>query len=186
MIQKAVAFATKAHSGAVRKGTVIPYITHPLEAAVIVSMITNDEEMIAAALLHDVIEDAGVTWQDLEKEFGSRVASLVWEETEDKTKSWHERKAATIEHLRHASLDVKIITLGDKLSNMRCTARDYLAIGDAIWNRFNEKRKPHHKWYYENVARELKELAVYPSYQEYLNLCRFVFGDMNDYLDEEI
>lgn len=185
MIEEAVAFATKAHSGAVRKGTSIPYITHPLEAAVIVSTITEDEEMIAAALLHDVIEDAGITREELAKEFGKRVAGLVWEESEDKSKSWLQRKAATIEHLQSAGREVKIITLGDKLSNMRCTARDYLAIGDRIWQRFNETRKSLHKWYYESVAHELRELAEYPSYQEYVNLCRLVFGDMKEDLDKE-
>lgn len=177
MIQKAVAFATKAHYGAVRKGTTIPYITHPLETAVIVSTITEDRDVIAAALLHDVIEDAGITQKQLAEEFNERIAALVGEESEDKTKSWIERKTATIEHLRDADRDVKILTLGDKLSNMRCTARDYLAIGDQIWHRFNEKNKQSHKWYYESVAKEIKELAVYPCYHEYVTLCRMVFGD---------
>ena len=84
MIGEAAVFAERAHRGVFRKGTDIPYITHPMEAAVIVSAFTDDEEMIAAALLHDVMEDAGVTRGELEQAFGPRVAWLVMDESEDK------------------------------------------------------------------------------------------------------
>lgn len=177
MIQKAVAFATKAHEGFVRKGTNIPYITHPLETAVIVSMMSEDEELIAAALLHDVIEDTAITKEELEENFGTRVFQLVCAESEDKSKSWLERKTSTIEHLQVAGRDEKILTLGDKLSNMRSTARDYLAIGDQIWNRFNEKRKSYQGWYYVSVAKALADMEEFSCYQEYLALCKYVFGN---------
>ncbi len=175
IVKKAVAFAEAAHRGAVRKGTNIPYITHPLDTAVIVASITEDKELIAAAILHDVVEDAGVTREELKEAFGSRVADLVMAETEDKTKTWMERKRATLEHLTHASRDEKILVLGDKLSNIRSTARDYLLLGEVFWNRFNEKRKALHQWYYEGVAEQLRELADYPQYQEYETLCKMVF-----------
>lgn len=177
MVKKAAAFAERAHKGAVRKGTVIPYITHPLEAAVIVASITGDQELIAAALLHDVIEDAGVSRERLEAEFGSRVANLVAAETEDKTKSWKERKSATLEHLKTASRDEKLVILGDKLSNLRCTARDYFLLGEQIWERFNEKRKEQHGWYYLGVAERLQELRDLAEYQEYVKLCHMLFGE---------
>lgn len=178
MIEEAVNFAAWAHQGAVRKGTKIPYITHPLETAVIVSMITQDEELIAAALLHDVIEDSGVTWNQLQEKFGTRVADLVQMESEDKTRSWKERKSETLEHLKTASEEIRILTLGDKLSNMRSTARDYLAIGDDIWQRFNEKKKECHAWYYWGIAKELKDMQDNPFYQEFVQLCRYVFGEI--------
>lgn len=177
MIRKAAAFAEQAHRGAVRKGTVVPYITHPLEAAVIVASITEDQELIAAALLHDVIEDAGVSQAQLEAEFGSRVAQLVAAETEDKSKSWKERKWTTIEHLKTAGRDEKLVVLGDKLSNIRSTARDYLLFGEQIWERFNEKRKEQHGWYYLGVAECLAEFKDLPAYQEYVKLCRMVFPE---------
>ena len=63
MVEKAVAFATKSNEGTFRKGTKIPYIVHPLETAVIVALMVTDEELICAALLHDVVEDTGVTSQ---------------------------------------------------------------------------------------------------------------------------
>lgn len=177
MIKEAVEFARRAHEGAFRKGTNIPYITHPLETAVIVSQMTSEEAMITAALLHDTIEDAGVKSEDIEREFGPRVAMLVCAESEDKTKSWLQRKTATLEHLRNAARDIKILTLGDKLSNMRTTSRDYLLLGDEIWKRFNVKEKEKHAWYYNTMIDLLKDLSDFPSYQEYVDLCRFVFGE---------
>ena len=176
MVKKAAEFAEKAHRGAVRKGTSIPYITHPLDTAVITSMMTEDEEVISAALLHDTIEDAHVTYEELREQFGSRIADLVREESEDKSKSWQERKAHTLEHLKGADLDVKILVLSDKLSNMRNTARDYLLLGEHIWQRFNVKEKERHAWYYNSMIKLLEELCDYPQYQEYVKLCRMVFG----------
>ncbi len=95
MVQKAAIFASQAHEGKVRKGTKIPYIIHPLETAAIVSGLTGDEAVICAALLHDVIEDTQVTYEELLEQFGNRVAGLVRFESEDKSKSWQERKAET-------------------------------------------------------------------------------------------
>lgn len=177
MIKEAAAFAARAHEGVFRKGTMVPYIVHPMEAAAIVTAFTKDEEMIAAALLHDVIEDAGVTEEELREKFGLRVAALVAEESEDKSKSWLERKAATIEKLQSASRDAKILALGDKLSNIRSTARDYLVMGDALWQRFNETDKSKHAWYYWGMAEGFKELKDHIYYSEYVMLCRAVFGE---------
>ena len=155
MIEQAAAFAAKAHEGAFRKGTCIPYITHPLETAVIVAGFTLDEEMIAAALLHDVVEDAGVTREELEAQFGTRVADLV-------------------------------MALADKLSNMRCTARDYLMLGERLWERFNEKDKNKHAWYYWGIARGCRELEEHVYYKEYIMLCQSVFGSDREHALGEV
>lgn len=176
MIAEAAAFAERAHRGVFRKGSRIPYIVHPMETAVIVSGFTNDEEMIAAALLHDVVEDAGVTGEELKAQFGQRVMELVLAESEDKSKSWKERKAYTLAHLRTSCRDEKVLALGDKLSNMRSTARDYLLLGDGVWTRFNEKDKTQHAWYYWGVADSLEELKEHFYYAEYHQLCKQVFG----------
>ena len=168
MIEEAAAFAERVHRGTFRKGTTIPYIVHPMETAVIVSGFTDEEEMIAAALLHDVVEDAGVTGEELEARFGCRVKELVLAESEDKSKSWEQRKAFTLSHLADSSRD--------KLSNMRSTARDYMVIGDAVWERFNVKEKKMHAWYYCGIADALEELSTHFYYDEYVLLCRKVFG----------
>ena len=118
MINDAMEFAAKAHEGQFRKGTRRPYIVHPIEVADIVSTMTKDEEVICAAVLHDTIEDCrGITWDVLKLRFGSRVADMVAQESEDKSKSWEERKGATISRLQEAPVEVQMIGLADKLSN---------------------------------------------------------------------
>ena len=176
MIRKAAEFAAKAHEGAVRKGSQIPYISHPMEVAMIIAMMTDDQELIAAAYLHDVIEDAGVTYEELEQEFGTRVAELVRNESEDKSKSWLERKQATIDRLASAEREDRLLVFGDKLSNLRSTAKDYLVIGDEIWQKFNVRDKKLHAWYYESMVGIFADFEENPLYQEYLMLMGKVFG----------
>ncbi len=176
MVKKAARFAAKAHEGMVRKGSRFPYIVHPMEVAVIVSMITDDPEVIAAAYLHDVIEDTGVRYEELEELFGKRVADLVQAESEDKSKSWKERKSATIEHLKCGTREQKLLAFGDKLSNLRSTAMDYLVMGDDIWQKFREKDKWEHAWYYENLMEIFREFEETPFFAEYELLWNRVFG----------
>ncbi len=175
MIKKAAEFAAKAHEGTVRKGSCLPYIVHPREVAMLVSVMTDDPEVIAAAYLHDVIEDANVAYQKLKEEFGYRVAELVQAESEDKTKTWKERKQATIDRLKGAKREEKVIAFADKLSNLRSTATDYLVMGDEIWQKFHEKEKGMHGWYYGSLKDHFEDFREYPFYQEYCLLWEYVF-----------
>ena len=110
MINEAIEFAAKAHEGQLRKGTKKPYIVHPIEVSEIVSAMTDDEEVICAAVLHDTIEDCrGITKDVLKLRFGDRVAELVAQESEDKTLSWKERKSATIARLKDAQREVQLV-----------------------------------------------------------------------------
>lgn len=178
MVNKALEFATKAHSGQFRKGTKRPYIVHPIEVGDIVSSMTTDEEIISAAILHDTIEDCEeVTKEILEKEFSSRVVYLVMQESEDKTKSWMERKGATIDRLAAANRDVQMIGLADKLSNMRDINRDYPVAGEQLWDRFRMKDKNTIGWYYKGIREALaKTFAGVPAYEEYCCLVEKNFG----------
>ena len=175
MIRKAAEFAARAHEGALRKGSKIPYISHPMEVAVIVALMTDDKDLIAAAYLHDVIEDAGVSYQELEQEFGTRIAQFVKKESEDKSKSWMERKQATIDRLADAKREDKILAFGDKLSNLRSTAKDYMVVGDEIWQKFRAKDKKLQAWYYESMVDSFAVFKGHPFYQEYLWLLNLVF-----------
>lgn len=178
MINEAIIFATNAHKNQVRKGNGTPYILHPLEAGIIVSQMKYDEELIAAAFLHDIVEDTGVSIETIEEKFGKRVAELVKVESEDKSKSWKERKQHTIEHLKNEKdQDVKIVTLGDKLSNIRAMYRDDLKIGEKLWERFNVKDKNMHKWYYTGLVEALDSLSEYDAYKEFKELVSRVFGN---------
>lgn len=173
MIEKAIAFATKAHEGQMRKGTTRPFITHPLEVGRIVATMTDDEEVICAAILHDTIEDCKqVTAENIRQEFTERVAELVMQESEDKSKTWMERKSHTITHLKVAPMEIQMIGLADKLSNMRDIDRDYPECGEDLWNRFRMKDKQIIGWYYKSIQESLKEAMGHTeAYQEY---CRLV------------
>ena len=183
IINKAILFATEAHKGTVRKGSKLPYILHPLEAGVIVSSMTNDENVIAAAILHDVLEDTDVTYEELKKEFGV-VADYVSAESENKRKelppeaTWKIRKQETIEHLqRETRKEIKIIALADKLSNIRSMCQDYQEVGDKLWERFHEKRKEEQGWYYKSLVTAMQDMDCYLAWQEYKVLVEKVFGE---------
>ena len=183
LVTRAVIFATEAHDGAVRKGTALPYIVHPMEAAAIAAGMTSDPEVIAAAVLHDTVEDTDVTREQIEAKFGSRVAKLVAAESENKREdqkaedTWKIRKQETIDHLRRTTdRDVKILALVDKLSNLRAIYRDYMAIGDKLWERFNQKDPKEIGWYYRSFEETCAELVENAAYTEYVELLGKVFG----------
>ena len=177
MVEKAIRFATKAHEGQFRKGTDRPYIVHPLEVGKILSEMTADEEVIAAGILHDTIEDCKeVTEEILRQEFGERITTMVLHESEDKTKSWKERKSATIEKLKTAPLEVQYIGLADKLSNIRDIDRDYPIYKEELWNRFHMKDKQIIGWYYKEIQKSLQSLKGIPQYEEYCRLVERNFG----------
>ena len=181
IVDSAIIFAVKAHSGDCRKGTKTPYIVHPIESCSIASSITDDKEIIAAAVLHDVVEDSEFTKEDLLKEFGERVTNLVCSDTEDKMrdisadKSWKLRKQATLDFLDKATKEEQIICIADKLSNMRAIYRDYNRLGDKLWERFNQKDKNEHYWYYGGIAERLTFLKETEAYKEYVELLNKTF-----------
>ena len=182
LLDRAIVFAVKAHAGTERRGKGYPYIIHLMEAVEIVATMTPDQDLLAAAILHDTIEDTDVTLDDIRAEFGDRIATLVEQETEErpegvsKEASWHDRKQATIERLSKASREAKIVALGDKLSNIRAIARDYAELGDALWSRFNAKDPKEHEWYYRGLANSLKELQDTDAFQEFESLTNQVFS----------
>lgn len=176
LFDKAAQFAIDAHKGGERRGKGFPYIIHPMEAASIVATITNDQEMLAAAILHDTVEDTDVTLEQIEEVFGSRVAHLVNIETAQKGATWRARREAQIERFRLADRDSQIVALGDKLSNLRAIALDYHALGDALWSRFHAPEgKKDIAWYYRGLADALSSLADTAPYQEFLSLVEKTF-----------
>ena len=181
LLDRAIFFAVHAHAGTERRGKGYPYIVHPMEAVEIVATMTADQELLAAAALHDAVEDTEVTVEQIRAEFGERIASLVADESDvmpegmTEEASWHQRKQAAIDRLSSASHDAKIVALGDKLSNMRAIARDYAEIGDALWSRFHAKDPKDHEWHYRGLADALRELSDTLAYQEFERLINQVF-----------
>lgn len=181
LLDRAILFAVQAHRNTERRGKGFPYIVHPLEAVAIVATITPDQELLAAAALHDTVEDTDVTVEQIRSEFGDRIADIVCAETdrllaaESEEQTWHARKEAAINRLKHASRDAKIVAMGDKLSNMRAIYRDYLSQGDQLWSIFHVKDKASHEWHYCGLADALAELADTFAYREFVNLLHQVF-----------
>lgn len=168
MLEKAIAFAKEAHEGQVRKGTKRPFIVHPMEVLDILKTMTEDEEILCAGVLHDTIEDCNcVTKEMLEESFGERVADMVAGESEDKSRTWMERKRATVERLKSAPEEICMIALADKLSNIRDIARDYPVVGDELWQRFRMKDKNIIGWYYRSVRDSLRRMAHHEAFREY-------------------
>ena len=185
-VTKAIEFASIAHDGMVRKKDKTPYILHPLEAAIIVGSMTDDRDVISAAVLHDVVEDTDITIEEIEANFGPRVRALVESETEDKRAdlppedTWRIRKEESLEELKNCGdTDVLMLWIGDKLSNMRSFYRIWKTEGDSMWLSFNQKDPSQQKWYYNTIAELTSSLKEFSAWQEYNELVKFVFGKVN-------
>lgn len=145
-IERALRMAESAHCGTTRKGTDTPYVLHPVHCAMILARLGHPPHVIQAALLHDVVEDcAHRGWDNarVAREFGPQVAGIVAELTEDKSKSWEERKRAGIEHVAHMSAGALAVKAADKLHNLRSMAADLERESDRarVWSRFSARRE---------------------------------------------
>lgn len=155
--EQAKIFAYNKHSNQKRKGKNIPYTTHLDLVNYILSTLTDKEEILAVGWLHDVAEDTDTTLDEILNIFGDRIGHLVDLETEkkekDSIKSWRKRKETQLmelKELEEKDLEVLLITFSDKMANLMEIYQDYLIIGNKIWERFNNKNKEEHYWYYNN------------------------------------
>lgn len=176
-IEEAIIYATSKHNGQVRKIGKTPYIMHPLEVAQIISTMTEDEDVIIAGLLHDVVEDTNTSQDEIRDKFGERVMHLVESETENKYRdrpaedTWKQRKKESLDVLCASSdRGISILWLADKLANLRSIYRQHERIGDEVWNFFHQKDPKMHEWYFksvaEAVARELKNEDAFIEYTD--------------------
>lgn len=185
ILHDAIRFATEKHEGQFRKGTMMPYIVHPIETMQILHSMNSNAELLMAGVLHDTMEDADVSYDELELLFGETVANLVSAHSENKELTWEERKETEIQDTIHAPVILKKLVLADKLANLRSIARDYTAIGDELWKRFT-KGKEQQAWYYSEIQDALWDMQNYPeskdAYWELVALYKDVF--VSYYLEE--
>lgn len=154
-IEKAIVFAARAHNKQFRKKGDIPYITHPFAVAFILQKQGCADELVIAGLLHDTVEDTAVTFDDIEREFGAKVAALVKGCTEpDRSAPWEIRKQHTIDYIKTAAFDIKLVVCADKLHNVDCILQEYKEIGDRVWQRFHRGYEQQ-KWYYTSMVDSL-------------------------------
>ncbi|QUW23011.1 bifunctional (p)ppGpp synthetase/guanosine-3',5'-bis(diphosphate) 3'-pyrophosphohydrolase [Sporosarcina sp. Marseille-Q4063] len=155
IIEKAINFAAIAHAGQMRKGTNTPYITHPFAVGMCLQKLQCTDEVVAAGILHDTLEDTPVTFEELAEHFGPRVAELVLAASEeDKSLAWFERKQQMIDQLSRAGLEEIQVITADKLHNIKSIRADIESYGDDVWNRFNRGKVDQH-WYYSSIVKTL-------------------------------
>ncbi|MFN4286646.1 MAG: HD domain-containing protein [Lacibacter sp.] len=168
IVVEALSFAAEHHKNQFRKGTRIPYLTHLLNVCAWLARRNYPDEVLAAALLHDVVEDTDATADMVQERFGPHVTAIVLGVTElekrehkalDKSATWQQRKEQTLHFLRHEATYEQLLVGGaDKLDNLQSLCTDYELEGEAVWNRFNAPRHLQ-QWYYTSVALLLEEKA---------------------------
>ena len=183
LLEEAIIYSTIMYQGKKRKINNTPFILHPLEVSQIISTMTDDMEIIAAGVLHDVVEDTDGSLKEIKKRFGERVAMLVESETEiqypheDKKATWKKRKEQSLEMLRKSKdIGVKMLWLADKLSNMRSLARSYSEMGEKVWEHLHQNDPSNQRWYYKTVAEYVEmELNKTGSYKEYIDRINYIW-----------
>lgn len=167
--EKAKLFAINAHKGQIRKSDKEkPMIIHPINVANILSEYGYDDNVVAAAYLHDVIEDTKYTKEDLLKEFNEDIVSLVLGATEeDKSLSWEERKIITIDKVKDLDLRHKVVVCADKISNLEDMRIIFEVNGKKDFSAF-KRGFDKQKWYYTEVYNSL----IYNENKDYVMFSR--------------
>jgi (p)ppGpp synthase/HD superfamily hydrolase len=166
LVLEASTYAAEVHQEDMRKATTIPYLSHLWSVAALVLQQGGDDRQVAAALLHDIVEDHGGTARldEVRARFGDDVAGLVEglsDSVADTTfgeakPPWRERKERYLRHLATADQRVALVSACDKLHNARCILADLRELGPAIWERFTTSGPEEQLWYYESLARVLR------------------------------
>lgn len=159
--EAALIYATRLHANQTRKVGGVPYISHLMSVAALVLEAGGNEDEAIAALLHDAVEDQGgkATREEIHRQFGDVVVAIVDGCTESDTQPkppWLERKTRYLEQLRHASREVRLVSLADKLHNARSVLAEWQQQGDAIWSQFNGGKEKT-LWFYQSLVQVYQE-----------------------------
>lgn len=156
---EALSYAAAAHQGQFRKGTNIPYISHPIAVSALAIEHGDSETQATAALLHDVLEDCGAHHGPVISErFGKDVLRIVEGLTDGVPDAaghkppWRQRKEAYLAHLETTQPDTLLVSACDKLHNALAIADDYASIGEEVFSRFSQPRAST-VWYYQELSR---------------------------------
>lgn len=176
--KQALRYALEAHGDQYRKGTQVPYFSHLVSCAALVMESGGDEDQTIAALLHDVAEDQGGNrrLEEIESLFGQRVRRIV-EGCSDTLESpkppWRERKEKYLEHLSNADEDVLLVSLADKVHNLRTIYLDYQEYGDQIWERFRGG-KAGSLWYFRSLLSVFQSRFPHPLIREFERILNYL------------
>lgn len=172
--EEALVHAYRLHHHQKRKGSPVPYISHLLSVAGLVLENGGDEDEAIAALLHDAVEDQGGrrTLEMITQNFGLRVAEIVESCSDSFTMikpPWKQRKETYLDHLRSASPSARLVSLADKVHNVRSILFSYQQIGEEVWKRFNGGKEGT-LWYYQSLAQVFQEQSSDPLAMEFIRL----------------
>jgi len=123
----------------------------------ILASMNADTTLQIAGILHDVVEDTDATIENIKELFGTEVADLVGSHSEDKSKSWKERKEADIKETANGTRSLKLLVMADKVSNLRALYKDAQELKDKVWERFNAPKEMQ-AWYYSKMIDALEEM----------------------------
>ena len=169
LIEKAMRVAVRAHQGQTRKESDLPYISHPFMVAFKLSKYDFPDTVVAAALVHDVLEDTDVSTDVLREELGEEVLRIVTSVTNDDSLSWDEKKMKYVETVRSASEAAKAVATADKVHNLESLIIAYQEKGVDIWKNFN-RGKEKKIWFEEEMLKMLKSTWQHPLVDEYEKL----------------
>jgi len=183
-LDEAIRISARAHRNQKRRGSDTPYIVHPYGVMVVASQYTNDEDVLIACLLHDIIEDVPdeYTTEQMKQQFGDNVLDLVLGVTKDRNiTDW---KASCDDYLyrleNKAPAESTIIAVADKIHNIMSMLHDYETAGDKIWNMFAAD-KLSQKWWFEatrEVAQKrIPDNKILKAYDEYLSKLITIIDD---------
>ena len=183
LLEESIVYATVMYQGKVRKFKGVPFILHPMEVAQILATMTDDQEVLAAGILHDILEETSGTLQDIERRFGKRVAMIVASESEndypgeDRTATWKRRKEESLKVLKNSNdIGVQMLWLADKLANVRSLARIYSEQGEGLWNSLHQSDPEEHRWYYRTVAETVElQLNKTGAFKELIKHINFIW-----------
>ncbi len=173
-IEKAVQKASSLHQKQLRKGQPIPYISHLFSVAIILSEFTDDENIIAAGILHDAIEDTNYTAEELENDFGSEVKKMVLGVSEEKYHDgvkigWQERKQKYLQCLKDDDFGSLMVCVADKIHNLMSLMNDYKIKGEQVWDNFNASKEKK-MWYYGETLKIIGEKLNNPIVEKYIKV----------------
>jgi guanosine-3',5'-bis(diphosphate) 3'-pyrophosphohydrolase len=161
LYERALIVAIRAHEGQVRKHDSTPYVSHPIMVAKILEQAGFDEATVAAALVHDVLEDTSVTEEALRAELGDAVADIVTAVSEDKSLEWEERKQQYIDAVVRSQEAVWAVSVADKIHNADSFIAHHKEIGPSAWGIFN-RGKDKKMWFETALYKALEEVWAHP------------------------
>ncbi len=169
LIDRALQIALRAHAGQMRKAGDIPYVEHPVMVALKLAKHGFANEVIAAALVHDVLEDTNFPESELRAQLGDEVLAIVLTVTEDKALPWEERMQGYIEQVRVGSVEAKAVSLADKIHNAESLIHAHHDIGAAVWKLFSRGKERRVRFNEEMLAM-LTQTWQHPMLAEYAAL----------------